>query len=332
MIKRGATNLAVLALGTALALASFEGAVRLVFPTFDRSGQFDFTYTVAGNLVLGQPGAVARQQKNTGDFDVIVRIGPRGLRDDKDVAGATVDDIAVVGDSFAWGWGIEDGERFSDILQGLLGRRVYNVSAPTNLTGYAALLDYAQALGGRFGRAVVAVCMENDLYDYDTPQPPPAGGAAEAGWELREWLDRNSAAYFLVTATVHQTPWLERIAVRSGVITPNIEGIARNVYSEAAIESSARKVAELALKSPKLLVVIIPSRGLWAGNNRAVEEQVHTGFVVALARRGIDVLDLRPLWKAGGRPLDYHFANDGHWNARGHRLAAEAIARRLAGN
>ena len=72
MIKRGATNLAVLALGTALALASFEGAVRLVFPTFDRSGQFDFTYTVAGNLVLGQPGAVARQQKNTGDFDVIV--------------------------------------------------------------------------------------------------------------------------------------------------------------------------------------------------------------------------------------------------------------------
>jgi hypothetical protein len=41
------------------------------------------------------------------------------------------------------------------------------------------------------------------------------------------------------------------------------------------------------------------------------------------------MLDLRPLLEAGGAPLAYHFNNDGHWNARGHALAAEAIAKCL---
>jgi hypothetical protein len=40
--------------------------------------------------------------------------------------------------------------------------------------------------------------------------------------------------------------------------------------------------------------VLIPSRALWVGNSRsrAIEERVHTAFIVALQRRGIDVLDL----------------------------------------
>jgi hypothetical protein len=56
---------------------------------------------------------------------------------------------------------------------------------------------------------------------------------------------------------------------------------------------------------------------------------VHRSLLAALARRGANVLDLRPLFEAGGDPLAFYFASDAHWNAKGHALAADAIARRL---
>lgn len=315
--------------GVAVALLAFELAARLFFPAFDPSGQFRFGHDVAGGLMLGEPGTVARQRKNTGDYDVTVRINARGLRDDKDVAQAAAGDIAVVGDSFAWGWGVRTEERFSDQLQSLTGRRVYNIATPTDLSGYDKLIDYARKLGGQFGTVVLAICMENDIREYG-----PSPGDADSGpsrESLRDWLERNSAGYLFFTTVTHQTPWLKAPAVWLGLITPNLEGIARNSYSEAAIDSSAAKVAELA-KKDRLIAVIIPSRAIWTGDNRAIEDRVHKSFVAALGRAGIDVIDLRPLFEAGGQPLAYHFVNDGHWNSRGHRLAAEALARKLAGN
>ena len=331
LIARATRTATLTVVGVAIALLSFELAARLAFPAFDPSGRFRFTHQVDGVLMLGEPGTVARQKKNTGDYDVIVRINARGLRDDKDVARATTNDIAVVGDSFAWGWGVQAEERFSDRLQKLTGKRVFNVSTPTDLAGYGALIAYARKLGGKFGTVVLAICMENDLLDY-------GAGAGDADRVLvanpggvRGWLERTSAAYLLLTTAVQQTPWLKAPAVWLGLITPNLEGIAQSDFSEAAIDSSARKVADLA-RNQRLLVVIIPSRALWIGDNRAVEDRIHKGFLAALGRLGIDFVDLRPLLEAGGQPLSYHFANDGHWNARGHRLAAEAIAKRLAGN
>lgn len=330
MIRRVLQTLALALAGGTLALLAFELAVRVFLPAFDPSGQFRFAYDSGDGLMLGQPGTVARQRKNTGDYDVAVRINARGLRDDKDVAQARAPDIAVVGDSFAWGWGVNASERFSDRLQSLSGKRVFNVSTPTDLAGDGALIAYARKLGGKFGTIVLAICMENDIHEYGPTRGDDADSGMSSG-SLRDWLERNSAGYLFFTTAVHRTPWLKAPAVWLGLITPNLEGISRNSYSEAAIESSARTVAELA-KTDRLIAVIIPSRALWVGDNRAVEDRVHKGFVAALARLGVDTIDLRPLFEAGGQPLAYHFANDGHWNAHGHRLAAEAIARRLAGN
>ncbi len=327
-IRAAALALAGALVGVLAALLAFELAARLFFPAFDPSGRFRFAHEVDGVPMLGEPGTVARQKKNTGDYDVIVRINARGLRDDKDVAQAVADDIAVVGDSFAWGWGVRAEERFSDRLQKLTGKRVFNISTPTDLEGYGALIAYARKLGGKFGTVVLAICMENDLHEYTAESGEARDTARES---LRDWLERTSAGYLLLTTVVHQTPWLKAPAVRLGLITPNLEGIARNAYDQAAIDSSARKVAELA-GDRRLIAVLIPSRALWVGGDRETEDRVHEGFAAALQRLGIEMVDLRPLFESGGQPLSYHFANDGHWNERGHRLAAEAIARKLGSN
>ncbi len=325
--RRGVLSaLAVLA-GLVVGIGLAEGLTRLLLPAFDPSGRFEFTYPV-GSVLLGKPGTEARQIKNTGDYDVAVRINSHGLRDANDVATAGSDDILVVGDSFTWGWGVEAQDRFSDQLQILTGRRTFNLSTPTDIDGYAALLAYARSLGSRAGRIVIAICMENDLYLYGGAQPnePPTGGGA-----LKDWLASHSALYLLAVTTIQQTPWLRDIAVQAGLILPNLEGIAKNDYDPAVIDSSADRLRDIAERY-RTLVVLIPSRALWVGppRSRAIEERVHTAFVVALQRRGIDVLDLQPVLEAQLAPLAYHFANDGHWNARGHALAAHTISQHLA--
>lgn len=314
-------------LAVAVGLGLAEGAVRLVLPAFDPSGQFRFTNQISPTLVLGVPGAASRQRKNSGDFDVAVRINRHGLRDDLDVATAGPGDVLVLGDSVAWGWGVEAPDRFSDRLRGLLGRRVFNVSAPTDLEGYRELLAYAERLGGHPGQVVLALSMETDLVPDEVPESGQ-GGFKLPG--LKVWLESNSAAYRLLTTVVHQTPWLRDIAVRLGLIVPNLRGISRTPDGDRALATSADTVADIA-RGRRMLVVLVPSRGLWAGDERDREDAVHRRFGAALQARGVEVLDLRPLMEAGGRPLGYHFANDGHWNPEGHRLAAEAIARRLRG-
>lgn len=326
-IGRGALAAIVALLALIVGLALAEGLTRLFLPAFDPSGRFEFTHPV-GTLMLGTPGTVARQAKNTGDYDVPVRINAHGLRDDSDVATATPDDILVVGDSFTWGWGVAARDRFSSRLQALTGRRTFNLATPTDIDGYAALLAYARSLGARAGGVVVVVCMENDLRSYDLP--PPAGGTSPSDMpSVREWLAGHSAFYLFALTVVHQTPWLRDLAVKAGLIVPNLEGIARNDYDAGVIAASADRLQEIARRY-RTLVVLIPSRALWTGGSRDVEDRIHKEFVAALRQRGIDVLDLRPLLEAKGTPLAYHFANDGHWNPAGHALAAEAISQHLA--
>lgn len=311
------------AVAIVVGLGLLEGLTRLFFPAFDPSGRFGLSHPL-GSLTVGTPGASTRQVKNTGDYDVAVRINRHGLRDDKDIAGATSGDLVFVGDSFTWGWGVEAAERFSDRVQALTGRRAFNLATPTDIAGYAELLDYAQSLGARIGEVVVGLCMENDLGLYDSAGIPAY--AMTTDW--KGWLTERSAAYLLLTTMIHQTPALRALAIDVGAIVPNVDGIGLNTYDAKVIEASADQLQALSKRYPTL-VVLLPSRALWIGDNRAEEDRVHKALVAALARRGIAVLDLRPLMEAGGTPLAYHFSNDGHWNARGHALAAEAIAKCL---
>jgi hypothetical protein len=59
-------------------------------------------------------------------------------------------------------------------------------------------------------------------------------------------------------------------------------------------------------------------------------DRAHRSFIRRLRDNGISVIDVRPLFENSGTPMAYHFANDGHWNADGHRVAAGALAQFLA--
>jgi hypothetical protein len=58
------------------------------------------------------------------EFTTTVRTNSRGLRDDN--SSLTKPDIICVGDSYTFGWGVDEGESFPDILEKLSGYKVLN--------------------------------------------------------------------------------------------------------------------------------------------------------------------------------------------------------------
>jgi hypothetical protein len=315
-------------------LAVGEFGARLALPDLDPSRQITFVGGSGDVPTLGPRNASLRLVKNTGDFNVAVHFNNQGFRDEKDVAQSLPADLVVVGDSFMMGWGVEQAARTSDRLAALLGRPVYNIAIPTGIDGFEELLDYSRRLGGRFGRVVMGVTMEMDVRVYPprrakaVPAPPPEPPGTFRLQNLKGWLRDNSTLYFLLTSQVHNNALLTDLAVRLGLLKPNLEGIHHSVFDEAAIASTANLIAEIGARYD-LLVMIIPSRALWHGPSQAEEAHRHNALMAALKVRQVDVVDLRPVMEADGAPLSYYFLNDGHWRASGHDLASRALAERV---
>lgn len=327
-----ATNVGVMLVALAAGLVLLEFGVRLVFPAYDPSGHVRLTQDRAQGFPRGPTNTTVRQVKNTGDYDVEVSFNALGLRDDKDPGRAGENDLVVVGDSFSFGWGVEASARYSNRLETALGRAVYNVAMPGDLDTYRRLLDFVRSRGGAVRRVIVGVCMENDLHAYEAGPPPGAeAGLVEAYGlsDIKGTLLRNSAAYFLLTTTVHRISALKDLAVALGLVVPNLQGVHARVYSAPVIEASLRALDRV-VEDVDATILLIPARGLWVGSNQDQEDRIHREFVAALDARGHDVIDLRPVFEEGGTPLAYHFPNDGHWNVAGHAKAAQVLARHLS--
>ena len=330
----------VILLGIFAALILNEFAAAVVVPAYDPRQHVHFTDADGPGPMppLAIANTVSRQVKNTGDYNVTVRINRHGLRDDRDIAKATAADYIVVGDSFMFGWGVEEDQRFSEQLEKRIGRPVYNLGITGNLDTYQDLLDYAERLGAKVRNVILCVTMETDIERYDlakkppvsrSPVPPPTEAPrplSALAW-TKAWLMQHSSLYFMTTAAIHQSRWLEAAAVAAGLIVPNLEGIHDGGFDAEAVRRSAERV--VAYERYNLTVVLIPSRGLWHGKDRADHERTHAAFLAALRARHINVVDLKPAFEKGGAPLQYHFRNDGHWNPRGHALAAKVVAARL---
>ena len=332
-LRRYGTRLAVVLAAVLLALGLGEWAVRRLLPAFDPSGQVRLVRQ--GELVLGVPDSRARQRKNTGDYDVGVRFGPRGFRDPRDVAEAQPSDLLVVGDSFAFGWGVEEDERWSNRLEVHSRQRSFNIAMPgQNLDGYDRLLRHARALGSRSVHLIVSLCMENDVGLYarlgaEVPAVPPTALRPVGFWipAAKSWLGERSALFGLFTEGIHRAGPLEALAESAGLVQPNLGAVGMEQVSETAIAATADRVAALA-QGYETTILLVPSRALWLERSATEADHTHRVLVAALVARGLVVVDPRAAFEATGEPLAVHFAKDGHWNERGHRIAAQCLAHR----
>src|SRR5687767_6414879 len=212
-------NLSLIFISTLFALFLSEIALRLmgfnplyVSPERDRFWKYDSLLGWAHQP--GQEGIFETPQ-----FRTIVRINENGLRDrgHSYESQNDIERILVLGDSFAWGYGVEESERFSQVLEKSLDVEVINAG----VSGYSTdqeLLWYKNEGIKYETDLVILVIAGNDVGDNDrqlvstiyykpkfvledghlVPKGYPVPKTGPQGRFIYSLSQRSALAYFLV--------------------------------------------------------------------------------------------------------------------------------------
>jgi hypothetical protein len=322
-------KLALLAITMMIGLFGMEILVRAFMPQFNPRNQIIFHFNEDG-AVLGQPLLTTKQGTPKGDFNMTVSFNRHGYRDTKDFTQSTTNDVFVVGDSFSIGWGVEENERYSNLLEPQMRVPVYNIAMPEEIRGYGRTIAHVQKQGVKIRNMIIGICMENDLWDYTQTESTHLIYQRQMIRGVRHkmafWFKQRSALWVCLSHTLQKNPVLRGFFEKIG-IARNIDQLThKNDPSPIVLETSRDELLKIATNYNSV-VLIIPSRALWYGNHREVEERVHNQFVTSLHAAGLKVLDMKPEFEKAGDPLSFYFKSDPHWNVRGHAAAAQALLR-----
>jgi lysophospholipase L1-like esterase len=315
----------------------------------------DIEPVLRGGPLVYEPNQVARQRLG-GEFDAEIRVNSRGLRDVEFIPEANGHRIVALGDSFTEGWGVSLAQTWPKQLERLLTQagsgydHVFNAGrSGTNPKNYAALYREVFASDSSVNLVVAGIFLANDIVEPSTPEyrvPPPRTTLQR----LKFFLARNSAVYNLLRRTRRQSLAVETLLSKIGMAEMHAIPLdfANSDLNRRRWRYTAEYLTEFASRvradGKQILFVLVPAK-----------EQVIEGYVdTVLDRAGIpdadldlfgfrdyvleylrandvDVLDLTPklLDASTPDPVTLYFRGDGHWNAEGHRVAAEAIVEYL---
>ena len=333
-------NLSLIIISTLFALILSETALRLmglnpmyVSPERDRFWKYD--------PLLGwahQPGQEGIFE--TPQFRTVVRINENGLRDREHSYERQndIERILVLGDSFAWGYGVEESERFSQRLEDKLRAEVINAG----VSGYSTdqeLLWYRNEGIKYETDLVIVVLAGNDVGDNDqllvntiyykpkfvieedqlVPIGYPVSKTSPQGRFIYSLSQRSALAYFLVQRYFDLLSLYSKSKVDSDHANPQVSDLTaeREPFKlTIALLDEIRNIAE----SRKAKFMIVTTDRWW--NHPSGE--TYKDFVTTMRSEGFLVLDVESM--PGFDPEEMLIPNDGHWNQSGHEFVAEKIA------
>lgn len=312
------------------------------------------------NVLTPRPGLVQTWNGGTA-FSVTVRTNARGFREDVEFADADVD-VAFMGDSFAFGWGVEADERFSAVVAAALpDRRVVSLSYNNGFQPehYEYFLTRHPDLRPRV--VVVMLCLGNDL-DSDLKETvitrradgtledlrlPYRGlyfGAMRSAAVYRPWplgaLVTHTNMGTVIGAAINQSPGLRQrltapdvvlvntvnpIDLERGQLTPLSDRTFDALSSIAAHVASWGGQVQVALIPQDVYLGAPPSAVLRQAYGEAADELVGArGLVTAVLDRCRERgLSCKDLTPALTR--DDYIPGDGHWTPMGHVKVARAL-------
>lgn len=326
------------------------GLLDVSLPTYSAANAWSFWVDVDPAFgVWHLPHAQYRHAKAC--FDVPYRANRFGMRDPERSERHAGPRVAVLGDSFAEGWGVAQGRRVSDLLE--RDSRTEHLNFGTS--GDFDPVQYWQlyrTLAQRFDHdAVLVMVLPNNDFPLAGPAQPDGRWAPQLegaypnyrvtypdrGFEPRPrdwkrflvnlpgefWLTYRTGMFavaYLSAVKAHNAGTPEGGAVeRSRYYTYTPEEFGRLRY---AIEQIAREA-----KGRPMLVVTIPRPDDFAAAATGKPPPLPAELARVAAQAGIDYLDLLPAMQrdAGGKPARWFLTCDGHWSAAGHAEAARVI-------
>jgi hypothetical protein len=332
-------NLSLILISTLFTLFLSEIALRLmglnpfyVSPERDRFWKYD--------ALLGwvhEPGQEGIFE--TPQFRTVVRINENGLRDRPHSYERKndIERILVLGDSFAWGYGVEESERFSQLLEKSLDVEVINAG----VSGYSTdqeLLWYRNEGIKYETDLVILVLAGNDVGDNDQElvntiyykpnfvleegqlvlQGYPVPKTSAQGRFVYSLSQRSALAYFLVQRYFDVLALYSELKVNSDQANLPVSGGGAKSEPFAltvALLDEMRNIAE----SRKAKFMIVATDRWWNSPSR----ETYQDFISTLRTEGFLVLDVESM--SGFDPEEMLIPSDGHWNQSGHEFVAEQI-------
>ncbi len=338
-------RLIALAVGLVLATVISEAVLRSAMPHWREffSGWFMHSIYVPkmGWVRTGKPGFDGYFAQNNGDFRVRIKINARGFRDPEPAAKAA-GQIWVIGDSMAFGWGVERNEMYSEVIARELGRPVYNVASPgADVCGYQRLYAHMPKKA-RPSVVVVGLILENDLANYDcaTEDVDPTTKILEkeesVGWGslsgIKQSLAKYSALYNFFSVSLKRVDIVNEALIKLGLVKSI--NVKRRAISPEKVKGIVEKTADELERLKQMIPANVPFVILMAPMRYELKygdegsRNMRQKMAAELASRGLNVIDpIKEFTKAGYKAI--HFAHDGHWSARGHEIAGRKTARFL---
>ncbi len=280
-----------------------------------------------------------------GQFDVLVKHDAQGFRvleNAKLRSGECAHNIFVYGDSFTWGWGVNQGEGFTDLLQGAHPADcVHNRGVNASGTALQLGLFEEDLPAMRKGDTVFVMFCFNDFKDnYDQDSETTAiinDGTVERipprkpfQSPLRAFLKRNSYLYSMGSTLVGSVR--ERMKSKDHVRAkrPILADDAPEVVVTDFLLSEFKRECDEA--GAVLKVALVPNSVEYGEPDYGIDAEAAKSYRDHLTHilqahdiPFVDLLNFFHAEKAAHPEPLLAITGDGHWNASGHALVARAL-------
>jgi hypothetical protein len=234
--------------------------------------------------------------------------------------------VLVLGDSFAFGWGLRRDETIDRQLELLSAGAVDAYNLGVIAYNPKKILARFDAADWWKGTAVLYLFFNNDLVNVEVDSLVVVDGYL-VNRAARDQLANYKAETPVVRAMLGSILGLRSLRQRVLFLIDRERALAiwPDLYSPETIAGAVSRTREMdrlaRSRSADFITVIVPTRGEseWQRYAKSTE-----AYLEGLSSEGLEVLELRD--RLG--PEDY-FSNDGHFNGKGAQKAAAAILDRL---
>lgn len=291
----------------------------------------------------GRPNAQARFAV-PGQFDVLIRHDARGFRLQEFAKGDCARQIFVYGDSFTWGWGVDQGQGYTDLMnRDMPGVCVRNRGMNASGTAMQLAVFEAEDLqSAKAGDTVLVMFCFNDFKD-NFDQESEVTTIIENGSvvrippreafqsPLRGFLKRNSYLYSMGSTAVASLRERMKDKNRPRAKRPVLADDAPEILVTDFLFSEFKR--ECDVKGIDLYVAMVPNSTEYGepdyGIDAETAENYRAHLTHILETHRIPYIDLLTAFKnekAVNPDTLLAITGDGHWNAAGHALVARALA------